>query len=445
MCDTVVALRNSTADGSVIFAKNSDRDPNEAHHLLLVPAATHETGSQVQCTYIQIPQVNQTNSVLLAKPFWIWGAEMGCNEHGVVIGNEAIFSKEPPLKQPGLIGMDFLRLALERASTADEALRVMIELLEIYDQSGNCGFAHPSYYHNSYLIADREDAWVFETVGKRWAAEKVNDVGSISNELTIRNEWDMTSPDLKDYAIQRGWCHENEEFDFSRCYSDFIYTKFSNAHNRRACTLKSAQANKGKITVKTMMEVLRSHAGSGGTPGAIDRPVMGADVCNHAGFGPIRISQSTGSFVVQVKSDGMAAWFTGTSAPCTSVFKPVWIDAGLPSDAPNPKGTFDEYSLWWKHELLHREVLKDHSTRLFVYSAERDQLENRFIERVEQSGILPAEERLSISKQCYAEALSATEKWTDEVRKMPVKNKNRFYYAWAWQRINQEAKLPALS
>jgi len=55
MCDTVVALRNSTADGSVIFAKNSDRDPNEAHHLLLVPAATHETGSQVQCTYIKIP------------------------------------------------------------------------------------------------------------------------------------------------------------------------------------------------------------------------------------------------------------------------------------------------------------------------------------------------------------------------------------------------------
>jgi len=445
MCDTVVALRNSTADGSVIFAKNSDRDPNEAHHLLLFPAATHETGSQVQCTYIKIPQVSQTNSVLLAKPFWIWGAEMGCNEHGVVIGNEAIFSKEPALKQPGLIGMDFLRLALERASSADEALRVMIELLEIYDQSGNCGFAHPSCYHNSYLIADREEAWVFETVGKRWAAEKVNDVGSISNELTIRNEWDMTSPDLKDYAIQRGWCHENEEFDFSRCYSDFFYTKFSNAHNRQACTLKSAQENKGKITVKTMMEVLRSHAGSGGTPGAIDRPVMGADVCNHAGFGPIRSSQSTGSFVVHVKPDGMTAWFTGTSAPCTSVFKPVWIDAGLPSDAPNPKGTFDEHSLWWKHELLHREVLKDYSIRLFVYSAERDQLENRFIERVEQSSDLLAEERLAMSKQCYAEALSATEKWTDEVRKTPVKNKNRFYYAWAWQRFNQEAKLPALS
>ena len=34
MCDTLVALGNSTADGSVIFAKNSDRDPNEAQGVL---------------------------------------------------------------------------------------------------------------------------------------------------------------------------------------------------------------------------------------------------------------------------------------------------------------------------------------------------------------------------------------------------------------------------
>jgi secernin len=445
MCDTLVALRNSTADGSVIFAKNSDRDPNEAHHLLLVPAANHEIGSQLQCTYINIPQVKQTNRVLLAKPFWIWGAEMGCNEHGVVIGNEAIFSKEPALKEPGLIGMDFLRLGLERASTADEALQVMIDLLEIYGQSGNCGFAHPSYYHNSYLISDREQAWIFETVGKRWAVKKVEDVGSISNELTITNDWDRTSPDLKEYALHRGWCRKDEDFDYSRAYSDFIYTKFSDAHNRQACTLSTARINKGKITVRTMMDTLRSHAGSGGPSGSIDQPVMGANVCNHAGFGPIRISQSTGSLVMQVKSNGITAWYTGTSAPCTSVFKPVWIDAGLPSDGPYPKGTFDESSLWWKHELLHRQVLIDYQNRSQVYTAERDQLENEFIQKVEQGADLPAEERLPISLKCYAIALSATEKWTDAVHKTPIKNKNRFYYAWAWQRFNKEANLPALS
>jgi secernin len=59
--------------------------------------------------------------VLLAKPFWIWGAEMGANEHGIAIGNEAVFTKIPYDKQPGLIGMDSLRLALERAHTARRA------------------------------------------------------------------------------------------------------------------------------------------------------------------------------------------------------------------------------------------------------------------------------------------------------------------------------------
>ncbi len=118
MCDTLVALGNSTADGSVIFAKNSDREPNEAHELVLIPRASHPAGSTVSCTYIDIPQVAETFAVLLAKPFWIWGAEMGANEKGVAIGNEAVFTKVPMEKQPGLIGMDFLRLALERAATA---------------------------------------------------------------------------------------------------------------------------------------------------------------------------------------------------------------------------------------------------------------------------------------------------------------------------------------
>jgi secernin len=156
-------------------------------------------------------------------------------------------------------------------------------------------------------------------------------------------------------------------------------------------------------------------------------------------------SVSTGSVVVQIKPDSILAWYTGTSAPCTSIFKPVWMDAGLPSDDPLPKGTYDDKSLWWKHELLHRQVLEDYVTRSEVFSVEKDQLENSFVERVESSNDLTAEGRLALSKQCYAEALSATEKWTDLVHNTPVKHKNWFYYAHAWQRFNKEANLAVLS
>ena len=154
MCDTMVALGSVTADGATLFAKNSDREPNEAHELLRIPAARHAAGERVQCTYIEIPQVEETYQVLLCKPFWIWGTEMGANEHGVTIGNEAVYSKVPYGKKPGLIGMDFQRLALERSRTASQALQVITNLLGVYDQGGNCGLRHKSYYHNSYIIAD---------------------------------------------------------------------------------------------------------------------------------------------------------------------------------------------------------------------------------------------------------------------------------------------------
>jgi dipeptidase len=87
MCDTMVALGNSTKNGAVLFAKNSDRDFNEAQYLELIEGKSYSKGDKVKCTYIEIPQASRTNTILLSKPFWIWGAEMGANEHGVGIGN----------------------------------------------------------------------------------------------------------------------------------------------------------------------------------------------------------------------------------------------------------------------------------------------------------------------------------------------------------------------
>jgi len=440
MCDTFVALGSATRDGSVIFGKNSDRDPNEAHEVVLVPAADHPAGATVNCTYIALPQVPHTHAVLLAKPFWIWGAEMGTNEFGVAIGNEAVFTRVPTEKGPGLTGMDLLRLGLERTKTAEEALHVITGLLAEYGQGGNCGFSHPFYYHNSFLIADLREAWVLETAGKEWAAEKVRDVRSISNQITIGSRWDLASPNLVQLALDRGWCKNRADFDFSRCYSDFLYTRFGAAAHRKACTTQLLEKKRGQITPLDAITFLRSHGLSEDPAWRPDPAVAGAEVCMHAGFGPIRISQSTGSLVAHLKPDLSTCWVTATSAPCTGIFKPLWLDVERPWREPSPKGEFDPACLWWRHEKLHRTVLLDYPARSAWMREDRDRIEAGFIELAGTASPDRAA-RQDIAAACFAEAEAAEQRWLRQISAQPARTSNRFYYNLTWAGLNRQARL----
>ncbi len=440
MCDTLVATGDATQDGVTLFAKNSDREPNEAQQLVWRPAADHPAGEILHCTYIEIPQVAHTHAVLLSKPFWIWGAEMGVNEHGLAIGNEAVFTRLGYAREPGLIGMDLLRLGLERAVTAREAVTVITELLERYGQGGNCGYLHSLRYHNSFLLADPHEAWVLETAGNHWAAKQVRGVYAISNALTIEGEWDLASRGLAQTALERGWCRSAEAFDLQRCYSDWLYTTFSDARRRRSRNMALLAERAGCITPESMMAILRDH-------GAEDRPpergLVGATTCMHASLGPVRGSQTAGSLVASLRPQASLAWATGTAAPCTGLFKPIWLDAGLPEREPAPGGVYDAATRYWRHERLHRATLQHYGPRLALYRDERDGLEQRFLQGARELASAPADERRAYTAACLTEADAATARWIERVERAPARvGLAALPHRLAWRGWNRTARMP---
>ena len=436
MCDTFVVLPPATIDGSVIFGKNSNREPNEAQALEFHPALFYPDKEQLECTYIRIPQAKETHAVLLSRPFWMWGAEIGINEKGLAIGNEAVWTRMEISKKGGLTGMDLLRIALERSASAEQALETIAGLLSDYGQGGICGYEDKKMaYHNSFIMADQSEAWVLETAGHLWAAKKVTDYYSISNGLTIGEEFDRSHPELIDNARKRGWHKKGDQFNFVKSYSDWFFTTFSASRKRKECSSNLINSKIGKVNVKEAFRILRDHGGEGYSP---DSHFLGNRICAHAANILTRnITQTTGSIVARLKSDDTICWATGTSAACTSIFKPVWFNGEvIPEVSRGLDGKFNPETLWWRHELLHREILLDYETRISLISKARDELENFFIKN---SVSVTSEKSFDFTLSAFKQAHEMTGGWLEGIKGVPVKRRPNYIYRRYWEAQNSKA------
>jgi secernin len=177
-CDTLVSFSGTGSDRRVVFGKNSDRPWTEAQPLISVPAATHPSGATVRCQYLTISQASETLAVLGSRPWWLWGFEQGVNSAGVAIGNEAIYTRDE-VPSVGLLGMDLVRLGLERGRTAAEAKRVICDLIEQYGQGGAAIYLSDARYHSSFIIGDADEAYVLETSGRRWVSKRITSSAAI--------------------------------------------------------------------------------------------------------------------------------------------------------------------------------------------------------------------------------------------------------------------------
>jgi dipeptidase len=383
-------------DDGVLFAKNSDREPNEAQSPDWQPARDHAPGSTVRCTWIEIPQVERTHAVLLSRPWWMWGAEMGANDRGVVIGNEAVFTTGRKEPEPGLLGMDLLRLALERSGDRHEAVAVIVDLLERHGQGGACSHTRPRFtYDNSFIVADADGAVVLETAGRSHATEEVRGPGrSISNGLTIPG--------------------------FAEAHADRLRGRVAACASRRGRTEAAAAASTGPLD---LMAALRDH----GPDGLVHHsPVNGALAapCAHAG-GVLTATQTTASWVADLRGEPLH-WLTATAAPCTSLFKPARV--GAPADLGlQPTDREDLRTVWWRHERLHRAVLADPGTLLPRFTAERD--------RVERSWVAAP----PTTEEAFTIADGLEERWTADVGAGAGPDRRSRRLRRVWSRWDREA------
>jgi secernin len=429
MCDSFVALGNSTASGSVLLAKSADTEVNEAEHVARYPRREYRDGALVRITHRTIPQARATHAIILGRSFWAWGAELGCNEHGVAVGNEAAFSKERH-DGDGTCCLDLLRIAVERGETARQAAEIVGQHVAAFGQGGNCQMMGNFPFDTGLLIADRSEAYVVNCAGRHWAARRVQDVMAISNRYQITDDWDLSSLEAENGARP----------NFRERFVDEKREQECAALQRECRALELLQRRGGSITAHDLAAILRD-LGDDSDAYNIPDDELPTRLCMHAGPHAARFWHATGAMITDSSNDGILVWMTATSATDLSCFKPLFFDAAMPDMGPPPEGTYTEGALWWKHERLHRRAVADYHALKPEIRGDFDTLERDFF--AEGPGLKRATSNVKSEfvEDCWRRAEEVTDRWIEK-----LEQRNYFIqdpaYRSMWDRFNREGSFP---
>jgi secernin len=341
MCDTVCIV----GPDHTWFAKNSDRPPHEAQVVEWHPA--RPAGSTLRATHIELPDA-PAYAFLGSRPTWMWGVEHGVNEQSVAVGNEKVWTVDDPrAAPPALLGMDLVRLALERARSADEALTVITDLLDRHGQGGTGELDHDEPYFSSFLISDPAGAWVLETSARTWAARPVTGGAAISNRVALGRDWTRASADVTPGADFQDWRDPR--------------TPVAIADVRLAATSVVTSPTAATLGARDLAALLRHHGrrpwGAPGddatpvdpVPTGVDADWNGVTVCMH-----VRDYQgTTASLIADLRADdGPTRSWVALGSPCASVYVPCFLPDGPVAELADP-------ATWARFASLTRRVEAD--------------------------------------------------------------------------------------
>lgn len=241
-CTNILIGREATEDGSTIGTYSCDGPPYGA--IQVIPAesfppgtltAIHENkGHDSLKDYLDsignlkvigsMPQVRETYAYINTECCFDHEPSGGVNRYGLTTGESTIGGRPELMNSKGLLwaysnskNSALLAIALQRAKTAREAIRVMGSLAEKY------GYAQTREH---LTVTDEKEVWAFEIFGPGadwtpgsgksgavWCAQRIPDgqVGVCANRSRIaeidlnRPDSFMASPNVHSLAIEKGW------------------------------------------------------------------------------------------------------------------------------------------------------------------------------------------------------------------------------------------------
>jgi len=124
-------------------------------------------------------------------------------------------------------------------------------------------------------------------------------------------------------------------------------------------------------------------------------------------------------------------WVTATSAPCTSIAKPLRVGEPVAvGPEPMPTNRYDASYRWWRHERLHRLALRDHSAALARFGGERDQVEKEWFHDPPSSA------------EAFATADRLEEAWLKDVVEADLTDTRPGWLRRRWRAIDRAAGMP---
>ena len=225
-CTNVIISKGASANGSVLVSYAADS------HMLFGELYFHKAARWKAGSMLSVDEWDTGRHLNeIPQPAQTWKTIGNMNEHQLIIGETTWGGHEELMQEDGLIDYgSLIYITLQRARTAREAIETIVSLADTY---GYCSEGE------TFSIADREEAWVMDLIGRGDAGKGIVYVamrlpdGAIcahANQARIGRfplndpENCLYAPDVISLARSKGWFSgADEEFSFrdAYCPADF--------------------------------------------------------------------------------------------------------------------------------------------------------------------------------------------------------------------------------